>query len=66
VTLTPRPRITLCCSQDGVATQGRMFHAFYNLPMVHLRVFMVYGPRHRTSLSSSESPTACCEASSLY
>jgi UDP-glucose 4-epimerase len=25
---------------------GRMFHALYNLPVVMLQVFMVYGPRH--------------------
>jgi UDP-glucose 4-epimerase len=32
----------------GAATSyGRMFHALYGLPVVHLRVFMVYGPAQR-------------------
>ena len=31
----------------GAQAYGRMFHALYALPVVHLRLFMVYGPGQR-------------------
>ena len=31
-------------SKWAAGVYGEMFHALYNLPFVHLRVFMVYGP----------------------
>jgi UDP-glucose 4-epimerase len=38
------PGSPYAAAKTAVATYGRMFHALYNLPVVHLRVFMVYGP----------------------
>ena len=38
------PASPYAAAKSTVATYGRMFHALYNLPVVHLRVFMVYGP----------------------
>ena len=40
----PVPGSPYAAAKTAVATYGRMFHALYNLPVVHLRVFMVYGP----------------------
>jgi nucleoside-diphosphate-sugar epimerase len=38
------PGSPYAAAKTAVATYGRMFHALYSLPVVHLRVFMVYGP----------------------
>jgi nucleoside-diphosphate-sugar epimerase len=38
------PGSPYAAAKTAVANYGRMFHALYNLPVVHLRVFMVYGP----------------------
>jgi UDP-glucose 4-epimerase len=38
------PASPYAAAKTAVATYGRMFQALFNLPVVHLRVFMVYGP----------------------
>jgi UDP-glucose 4-epimerase len=53
-------------AKSGAHAYARMFHALYGLPVVHLRIFMVYGPAQRdlrklipyvtTSLLSGERP----------
>ncbi len=41
---TSVPGSPYAAAKTAVASYGRMFHALYGLPIVHLRVFMVYGP----------------------
>lgn len=41
---TAVPGSPYAAAKTAAATYGRMFHALYDLPVVHLRVFMVYGP----------------------
>lgn len=38
------PGSPYAAAKTAAAVYGRMFHALYDLPVVHLRVFMVYGP----------------------
>jgi UDP-glucose 4-epimerase len=38
------PGSPYAAAKTAAAVYGRMFHALYGLPVVHLRVFMVYGP----------------------
>jgi UDP-glucose 4-epimerase len=38
------PGSPYAASKTAAAMYGRMFHALYDLPVVHLRIFMVYGP----------------------
>jgi UDP-glucose 4-epimerase len=38
------PGSPYAAAKTAAAIYGRMFHALYELPVVHLRVFMVYGP----------------------
>jgi nucleoside-diphosphate-sugar epimerase len=40
----PVPGSPYAAAKTAAAAYGRMFHALYALPVVHLRVFMVYGP----------------------
>jgi UDP-glucose 4-epimerase len=38
------PASPYAAAETAAATYRRMFQALFNLPVVHLRVFMVYGP----------------------
>jgi nucleoside-diphosphate-sugar epimerase len=42
--VAPSPYAAAKCAASAYA---RMFHALYELPVVHLRIFMVYGPGQR-------------------
>jgi UDP-glucose 4-epimerase len=41
------PSSPYAAAKFAAGTYGRMFHALYNMPVVLLRVFMVYGPNQR-------------------
>lgn len=43
----PIPSSPYAAAKFAAGTYGRMFHALYNMPVVLLRVFMVYGPNQR-------------------
>lgn len=43
----PVPSSPYAAAKFAAGAYGRMFHALYNLPVVLLRVFMVYGPNQR-------------------
>jgi len=43
----PIPSSPYAAAKFASGTYGRMFHALYNIPVVNLRVFMVYGPGQR-------------------
>lgn len=41
------PGSPYAAAKSAASTYGRLFHALYDLPVVRLRVFMVYGPGQR-------------------
>jgi nucleoside-diphosphate-sugar epimerase len=41
------PGSPYAAAKTAASTYARMFHALYDLPLVHLRIFMVYGPGQR-------------------
>lgn len=43
----PIPSSPYAAAKFAAGTYGRMFHALYDMPVVLLRVFMVYGPNQR-------------------
>ena len=43
----PIPSSPYAAAKFAAGTYGRMFHAVYDMPVVLLRVFMVYGPNQR-------------------
>lgn len=43
----PVPASPYAASKGAAAAYGRMFHALYGTPVVHARLFMVYGPEQR-------------------
>jgi UDP-glucose 4-epimerase len=46
-TLQASPGSPYAAAKRAASTYGLMFHALYGLPVVMLRVFMVYGPKQR-------------------
>jgi len=45
--LLPAPSSPYAAAKFAGAAYARMFHALYGLPVVHARIFMVYGPGQR-------------------
>lgn len=43
----PVPSSPYAAAKYAASSYGRMFHALYGMPVVQLRVFMVYGPAQR-------------------